>query len=155
VARNVVVTDDLPVGLTFVSSVPPCAAAGQIVSCPLGDLAPGATATIDLVTRAADPFPIESLVNGEIVNVAIVSGTDSNCATGSTDPVCTDNWPLPTDGRTAVAGAGGDLPFTGATMPLLLVLAVGAIAFGTVLLSTRRLRVARARVTRASTRSAR
>ena len=103
VARNVVVTDDLPVGLSYVSSVPACTASGQLVTCPLGDLGPGVTVTIDLVTRAADPFPIESLVNGEIVNVAIVGGTGTNCDNGSTDPVCTDSWPVRFDG--AVVGA--------------------------------------------------
>ncbi|MFI5619872.1 hypothetical protein [Streptomyces sp. NPDC051567] len=41
-ARNVVVTDALPAGLTFVSSADPCAAAGQTVTCgPLARLVPG------------------------------------------------------------------------------------------------------------------
>ena len=57
-------------------------------------ISPGCERTIDLVTRAADPFPTDSLVNGEIVNVAVVSGTDSNCGDGSTDPACSDDWPV-------------------------------------------------------------
>ena len=109
VARNVVVTDDLPVGLSFVSSVPACTASGQLVTCPVGDVGPGATVTIDLVTRAADPFPIESLVNGEIVNVALVGGTGTNCDNGSSDPVCTDSWPVRANGA-VVAGAEEEQP---------------------------------------------
>ncbi len=141
VARDVVVTDDLPVGLSFVSSVPPCTAAGQLVTCPLGDLVRGATANIDLVTRAADPFPTESLVNGEIVNVAIVSGIGTNCDNGSTDPVCTDNWALPSKPQSAGVAdtTGGSLPFTGAAILWLLVTAVGAIAAGVLLLCVPRI----------------
>ena len=142
VARNVVVTDNLPIGLSFVSSVPACTASGQLVTCPVGDLEPGATASIDLVTRAADPFPIESLVNGEIVNVAVVAGIASNCDDGSSDPTCTDSWPVRFDG--VIVGAeqenqtqnqNQDLPFTGAAILWLLVAAAGAIAAGVMLLS--------------------
>ena len=141
VARNVVVTDDLPVGLTFVSSVPSCTAAGQMVTCPMGDLARGATATIDFVTRAADPFPTESLVNGEIVNVAVVSGTDSNCEDGSTDPVCTDDFALP---PTPAAESGGNLPFTGSTLSALIQAGVVALLGGAMLMrGSRRRRMTR------------
>ena len=148
VARNVVVTDDLPVGLSYVSSVPACTASGQLVTCPVGDVGPGATVTIDLVTRAADPFPIESLVNGEIVNVAIVGGTGTSCDNGSSDPGCTDSWPVRFDG--VVVGAAEEhqdqsLPFTGATIVWLLVIAVGAIAAGVVLLSAPGIPAARRR----------
>ena len=138
VARNVVVTDDLPVGLSFVSAVPACTASGQLVTCPVGDVGPGTAVTIDLVTRAADPFPIESLVNGEIVNVALVGGTGTNCDNGSSDPVCTDSWPVRANGA-VVAGAEDEnqnqsLPFTGAAILWLLVTAAGAIAAGVFLL---------------------
>jgi hypothetical protein len=108
------------------------------VTCALGDLERGVTASIDLVTRAADPFPIESLVDGEIVNVAIVAGTGTNCDNGSSDPACTDSWPVRADGA-IVAGAeeenqGQNLPFTGAAILWLLVTAAGAIAAGVLLL---------------------
>jgi hypothetical protein len=91
----------LPTGLSFVSSVPTCTASGQLVNCPLGDLERGVTVSIDLVTRAADPFPIDSLVNGEIVNVALVAGTESNCDNGSSDFF---GWKEPTDESTAITG---------------------------------------------------
>ena len=144
VAPSVVVTDDLPAGLSYVSSVPACTASGQLVTCPVGDVGPGVTVTIDLVTRAADPFPIESLVNGEIVNVAVVAGIASNCDDGSSDPTCTDSWPVRFDGvivgaeqenQTQNQNQNQDLPFTGAAILWLLVAAVGAIAAGVMLLS--------------------
>ena len=63
VAAGVVVTDTLPPGLSFVSSVPACTASGQIVTCPLGDLAASTSTTIELVTLAQNPFPV---VNGQV-----------------------------------------------------------------------------------------
>jgi uncharacterized repeat protein (TIGR01451 family) len=149
VARNVVVTDDLPAGLSFVSSVPTCTASGQLVTCPLGDLERGVTTNIDLVTRAADPFPIESLVNGEIVNVALVAGTGTNCDNGTSDPVCTDSWPVRANGA-IVGGAeeenqSDSLPFTGAAILWLLVTAAGAIAAGVLLLCGPRIPAGRRR----------
>ena len=47
-AQNVVITDPLPVGETFVSDDAGCSAAGQTVTCALGELANGATRTIHL-----------------------------------------------------------------------------------------------------------
>ena len=55
-ARDVVVRDALPVGLTFVSASKPCARVGAIVSCDLGDLASGATRTVT-IQAIADPLP--------------------------------------------------------------------------------------------------
>ncbi len=92
-APDVLVIDSLPDGLTYVSSDPTCTASGQTVTCPIGDLAIGATATVDLVTMAADPFPTNS--DGMTVNVATVEGANSNCAAGSSDPVCSDTEVLP------------------------------------------------------------
>ena len=73
VAPAVVVTDTLPAGLSYVSSVPACTATGQVVTCPLGDLAAGTSATIDLVTLAQGPLPV---VGGQVVNVAVVVGSE-------------------------------------------------------------------------------
>ena len=56
------------------------------MTCPLGDLAAGASATIDLVTLAQNPFPM--VVGEEAVNGAVVVGANSNCPEGSGDPVC-------------------------------------------------------------------
>ncbi len=42
-APSVVVTDTLPVGVTFVTSTDSCSAFGQTVTCPIGDVDPGVT----------------------------------------------------------------------------------------------------------------
>ena len=77
VAPDVLLTDPLPVGLTFVSADnPSCTSAdGRVVTCALGDLAPGATASVNLVTRAADPLPPEALGTrpGAVPNTAGMS----------------------------------------------------------------------------------
>ena len=130
-ARDVVVTDNLPSGLTFVSSVPPCTASGQVVTCPMGELAAGASANIDVVTRAADPFPTDSIVNGEVVNVAVVSATGSNCGPGSTDPVCTDRWPVRPMDPEPSAGSSNALPFTGGPLRTLLEIGIAVLVAGT------------------------
>jgi uncharacterized repeat protein (TIGR01451 family) len=154
VARGVVVTDTLPLGLSFVSSTPACTATGQTLTCPLGDIAPLAAKTIRLVTLAADPFPTAGLVNGNVVNTATASSPDSNCPPGSTDPACTSDFPLPpgggvgaenggpggatiSNGGTGANGgasstdsAGASLPFTGGEIILSLWIAAGAIALG-------------------------
>jgi uncharacterized repeat protein (TIGR01451 family) len=50
-ARTIEVTDTLPSSLTFASSTAPCAAVGQLVTCTLATLSPGADATFDLLVR--------------------------------------------------------------------------------------------------------
>ena len=47
-ARDVVVSDPLPAGTTYLSDDAGCTVAGQVVSCALGTVAPGATRTITL-----------------------------------------------------------------------------------------------------------
>ena len=105
-----------------------------MVTCPIGDLARGATRDDQpRHPRAADPFPTDSLVNGEVVNVAIVSGINNNCGPGSTDPVCRDDWPMrPT--ASAAPSESSSLPFTGAVILWLIVAAAGAITAGVLLL---------------------
>ena len=107
------------------------------MTCPLGDIPAGATASIDLVTEAADPFPSD----GEVVNVAVVAGATSNCAEGSSDPACTDNHPLvlgavevdvAEDDRDVDVGAGG-FAQTGITADTLVLAAILAIATGVLL----------------------
>lgn len=68
---GVVVTDTLPAGLTFVSSVPAgCTAVGQVVTCPVGALASGANANIVLnVTVSAGTA-------GTVNNTASVTGVN-------------------------------------------------------------------------------
>jgi len=55
-SHDVVVHDALPVGLTFQSASAPCALAGGIVTCALGELASGATRTLT-IRAIVDPLP--------------------------------------------------------------------------------------------------
>ena len=97
-ATDVVVTDVLPVGLSFVSSVPPsCTASGQAVTCNMGTLATGANTTIELTTQAADPFPPDAVdPSGQVINTATVSSPTTNCPPGGPlAPECDSDFPLP------------------------------------------------------------
>ena len=80
-AQNVIVTDPLPEGLTFVSSPDGCTAADpRTVTCTIGTLAPGAVATRNIVTLAANPFPSASVdADGLVPNTASVTAPDTNC----------------------------------------------------------------------------
>jgi uncharacterized repeat protein (TIGR01451 family) len=64
-ATNTVVTDALPLGLTFVpaGSDPRCGAAGSLVTCDLATLAPGAVETITLVTVIDEDATADPLTN--------------------------------------------------------------------------------------------
>ena len=50
-AQNVVVTDNLPAGTTFVDASPECSAVGQAVTCNLGTVAAGARARCSSQSR--------------------------------------------------------------------------------------------------------
>ncbi|HEX7150879.1 MAG TPA: IPTL-CTERM sorting domain-containing protein [Thermoanaerobaculia bacterium] len=72
-ATNVVVSDDLPAGLTFVSATPSqgtCNASDPI-SCNLGTLANGASATVTVVANV-------SATGGTIANTASVDGAETD-----------------------------------------------------------------------------
>ncbi|WP_433674920.1 hypothetical protein [Microbacterium gorillae] len=69
-AMGVVVTDELPAGLTFVSSDGSCDADGQVVTCALGTLASGAVAVIEITVQAS------ASLSGDVVNTAVV-GSDT------------------------------------------------------------------------------
>ncbi len=85
-AANVVVTDPLPVGVSFVSSPDGCTAAGQVVTCPAtASLVPGQAATFVLVVQL-DPSYVGN--GSDIQNVASVSST-------ATDPVLSNNTSNP------------------------------------------------------------
>ncbi len=71
-AQNVVVTDQLPSGVTFVSAAPPsarCTAVGLQVTCNLGTLAAGATAApITIVVNVPASTPAETIANNAYVS---------------------------------------------------------------------------------------
>ncbi|MDO8189430.1 hypothetical protein Q5424_25940 [Conexibacter sp. JD483] len=66
-AQNVVVSDPLPAGVTFVSADAPCTFAAGVVSCALGTVAPGFDRTYAVTVRA-DPAR-----TGRLLNTAEVS----------------------------------------------------------------------------------
>ena len=73
-ATGVELTDNLPDGITFVSAAPTqgsCSAAGQAVSCAIGDLPPGAGAQVLLTTTVAPGLAGTSVSN----HAAAASGT--------------------------------------------------------------------------------
>jgi uncharacterized repeat protein (TIGR01451 family) len=79
-APGVVLTDTLPAGVTFVSA-PGCTQSSGVVTCPIGNLAPGATATRTITVTANSP--------GVLTNTVSVSHTDPSF--GSQDPVPSNN----------------------------------------------------------------
>lgn len=72
---NTVVSDTLPAGLTLISMSAGCLASGATVTCALGDVAPGQTVTITIVTKVIVPL-------ARLTNTAYVSSDtpDSNPA---------------------------------------------------------------------------
>ncbi len=70
-ATGVAIVDTLPAGTSFVSGDPGCGAAGQTVSCPVGSLASGATATRSIVVRAAI-----AIADTAVTNTAEVRGSE-------------------------------------------------------------------------------
>ena len=72
-AREVVISDTLPTGLEFVSSTPPAAVNDSILSWAIGDLVPGATATIDLTVRVSDGV-VDTL---EVSNMAVLGALNA------------------------------------------------------------------------------
>ena len=80
-ATGVVATDTLPAGMSFVSAAG-CTAAGQIVTCAVGTLAPGAQVVRTIVARAETPL----LKTNTVVVAANEAddNTDDNTATQTT-----------------------------------------------------------------------
>jgi uncharacterized repeat protein (TIGR01451 family) len=70
IARNVVMTDPLPAGLTFVRSSRPASVNGRTVTVKLGNLRPGQARVVKLTVRAA------ANVRGRKVNVATARAAD-------------------------------------------------------------------------------
>ena len=85
-ATGVVLTDDLDPRLLFVDSDDGCAAEGQTVTCPVGDLAPGAEATRAFVVEVLElPGPGKA-----IPNTATITGAQPNpdCDAAHPDARC-------------------------------------------------------------------
>ncbi|WP_426570719.1 DUF7507 domain-containing protein [Aquihabitans sp. McL0605] len=156
-ATGVVITDALDRHLQFVSS-DRCQADGQAVTCAIGDLAPGATATAELTVRVA-ALPERG---GEIPNVATVAGAepDPDCTSATPHARCNHDdehtpWveetattrppattPPAPPSPPAVVARSGPLPRTGASIIGLVALGTTAVAGGALVLASRR-RIAR------------
>jgi uncharacterized repeat protein (TIGR01451 family) len=76
-ASGVTVNDTLPAGVTFLSSTPSCSQAGVNLTCALGSIANGASASLTVSVRPGTP--------GSITNAASVKGdqADPNAANNS------------------------------------------------------------------------
>ncbi|SIT89290.1 conserved repeat domain-containing protein [Microbacterium sp. RU33B] len=80
-ATDVVVTDQLPPGVAFVSATTPqgsCAAAGSVVTCRLGSVPNGSTVDVEVVVAV----PADSTATS-VVNVASVSSTTADLDPGN------------------------------------------------------------------------
>ena len=90
-ATSALVSDTLPATVTFVSSTPACAAAGQALTCALGTLSPGQSIPITLTVRVAPDVPVGTVIQ----NTASVSHADTDptpandTSTVSSPPVTT------------------------------------------------------------------
>lgn len=73
-ARDVVITDELPSELTINSLDSGCSAAGQVVTCQIGDLAVGETSTV-VLDSLVDPAATQP-----VTNTAVVSSSASETA---------------------------------------------------------------------------
>jgi uncharacterized repeat protein (TIGR01451 family) len=85
-AQSVTMSDTLPAALHFVSSPQACTAAGQVVTCTQPLLAPGATATFELLVRLDEAYT----GNGsDLTNIATVTSPtpDPNPTNNTTPPV--------------------------------------------------------------------
>lgn len=89
-ARDVVVTDPLPSGVTAVAGGP-CTADAETVgllSCPVGDVAAGATVTLDVDVRLSASLT-GTLVNGAVVSAAAIDrdpGDNSSTVSSAVSP---------------------------------------------------------------------
>jgi uncharacterized repeat protein (TIGR01451 family) len=154
-ATEVQVDDELDPRLRFVSS-DGCTAEGQLVTCRVGDLPSGGSASVAIDVEVVE-LPD---VGDEIPNVASVRAAepDPDCVEATPDARCNEDdeltpRPDPTVGTTApekpapvpAATAGepttrGDLVRTGSTVVALVVAGIGAIVVGTWVLVSRKRR---------------
>ena len=116
-ATDVTFTDTLPAGVTFVSATPSqgsCSESGGTVTCDLGSLANGASATIDIVvtTTAAGSIDNTATVHATEtdLNINDNSATATATAVASTTPTALAATATPTPTPAVLAAA---LPTTG------------------------------------------
>ena len=87
-ATGVTLTDSLPGGVTYVSATPSqgtCSQSAGVVTCPLGSLVAGASATVAIVVAP----PTDPSFRGPLTNVATVSGDQEDITTANNSASCT------------------------------------------------------------------
>jgi len=112
-AQNVVLTDTLPVGLQYTSATVPPAIVGQVLTWPLGTLAPADSGVIDLVLTVA------ASVRDTVVarNVAYIQGQGTPAVSAPATPVALVGPPTAALGLDLTAdalevGVGEAIPYT-------------------------------------------
>ena len=80
-ARDVVLADALPAGLTLISVDPPTCTGAPQLSCPIGDLDPGGTATVTVVMNIPSNF---DLATGAVNTASVTSPTPDPAAGNNT-----------------------------------------------------------------------
>lgn len=86
-AANVVISDPIPTGTTFVSAsttAGTCAAANGTLSCPVGALAPGAQAVITMIVKVAPDTAVSSIVNTSTVSSTTPDAVNTNNTAATT-----------------------------------------------------------------------
>ncbi len=81
-ATNVLVTDALPANATFLSADTGCTQSAGVVTCDLGNLAAGASATVTVVVAAGPQGPVcnSATVIGELSDVIVTNNAGPACA---------------------------------------------------------------------------
>lgn len=131
VAENVVVTDTLPVSLTYVSAssdTGACSHASGVVTCELGDMAVGASVKITVVVETEAVGSVSDL--NPVNTVVVDSDTDDNNPDNNSDEEDTGIVEVL---DTEVEGPDV-LPFTGIDSDMLLVAALALLGLGSALL---------------------
>jgi uncharacterized repeat protein (TIGR01451 family) len=112
VAVNVVLTDTLPSGLTFVSATPaPTTVSGQTLTWNLGDLAPGATGTFSVVAQLSGTATGSAVVNRATISTSTSDPDPTNNTSRATTTLTRPNVMLTKTGP-ATANAGAQLSYT-------------------------------------------
>jgi uncharacterized repeat protein (TIGR01451 family) len=95
-ATDVRVDDELPIGATFISASPGCSE-GARVSCDIGTLAPGDTATFTITLSAPSVTSQTSIKNCAVAYADNDQNTDNNdhCQWTSVSPSPTQESPTP------------------------------------------------------------
>ncbi|HEU4700236.1 MAG TPA: SdrD B-like domain-containing protein, partial [Gemmatimonadales bacterium] len=111
-ATGVALVDTLPAELAFVSAEGSPTVAGQVVTWTLGDVAPGASGTFALVTRAV----AAPAAGGGVVNHAMLEGSNASSAAATAQPLTVrafrgDELSLAKTAGLLQAGLGDAVPY--------------------------------------------